>query len=130
MLTVNAVVRSVAAVMVAAAVLVMSSPDASARPKYATNANAKYPDLAKKIGTDGKLTCALCHTTKDNSKKQIRNNFGAAVGKNLEKKNESDDEKIKAALEKAEAEKSATDDKTFGDLIKDGTAPGTDEPAK
>lgn len=130
MLTVNGAVRSLAVVVVAAAVLVVSGQDASARPKYLSVANSKYPDLAKKIGTDGKLTCALCHTTKDNAKKQIRNNYGAAVGKNLEKKNETDEEKIKSALEKAESEKSATEGKTFGDLIKDGETPGTDEPAK
>jgi hypothetical protein len=130
MLTVHGVARSVAVAAVVAAILVVSGSDAVARPKYLTVVNSKYEDLAKKVGTDGKLTCALCHPTKDNAKKMIRNNYGAAVGKGLEKKNETDEEKIKKALEKAESEKSATDDKTFGDLIKDGTLPGTDEPAK
>lgn len=129
MLSVNRVARSVAVVVVAAAILVVSASDAAARPKYLTVANSKYPDLVKKFGTDGKLNCGLCHTTKDNAKKKIRNNFGAAVGKNLEKSNESDEAKIKSALEKAEGEKSATEGKTFGDLIKDGSLPGTDEPA-
>lgn len=100
---------------------------AHARPKYKNVLDATYPDLAKKHGTDGKLTCAVCHPDKD---KKIRNNYGVAVGKSLEKKNESDEAKIKDALTKAEGEKSATEGKTFGDLIKAGELPGTNEPAK
>jgi hypothetical protein len=129
MLKVNAVVRSMA-FLVVAAVLVVTAQDASARPKYLSVVNSKYTDLAKKVGTDGKLACTLCHPAKDNAKKKIRNNYGAAVGKSLDKTNEMDEDKIKKALDKAEGEKSATDGKTFGDLIKDGTLPGTDEAAK
>ena len=98
-----------------------------ARPKYLNVANGLYPDLAKKHGTDGKLTCALCHPEKD---KKIRNNYAAATGSKLEKKNETDEAKIKDALTKAEGEKSATEGKTFGDLIKAGELPGTAEAAK
>jgi hypothetical protein len=89
--------------------------------------SATYPELAKKHGTDGKLTCAVCHPDKD---KKIRNNYGAAFGKALTKKNETDEAKIKEALTKSEGEKSATDGKTFGDLIKAVELPGTAEAAK
>lgn len=130
MLNVKGVIRSVAVALIAALVLGVSAQDAAARPKYATAATSKYADLAKKAGTDGKLQCGMCHTSKDNAKKKIRNNYGAAVGKALGKANVMDEDEIKKALEKAEADKSATDGKTFGDLIKDGTLPGTDEPAK
>lgn len=107
--------------------MVFAGSDASARPKYKGLVDTTYPDLAKKHGTDGKLTCAVCHPDKD---KKIRNNYGAAVGKSLSKKNETDEAKIKEALTKAEGEKSATEGKTFGDLIKAGELPGTNEAAK
>lgn len=127
MLTVKNSVRFLVAGVVAAALFVVTGSDAMARPKYAAVATTTYPDLAKKHGTDGKLTCALCHPEKD---KKIRNNYGAAVGGKLGKKNEMDEAKIKEALTKAEGEKSATEGKTFGDLIKAGELPGTSEPAK
>ena len=95
MLTVNNAVRFLVAGTVAAAMFVMTGSEALARPKYLNVANGLYPDLAKKHGTDGKLTCALCHPEKD---KKIRNNYGAAVGGKLEKKNETDEAKIKDAL--------------------------------
>lgn len=107
--------------------MVVVGSDAVARPKYKATVDTTYPELAKAKGTDGKLTCAVCHPDKD---KKIRNNYGAAIGKSLEKKNETDEAKIKAALTKAEGEKSATEGKTFGDLIKANELPGTEEPAK
>ena len=100
---------------------------ASARPKYQAVMSKTYEDLTKKHGKDGKLSCAVCHPTK--SKKE-RNNYGAALGKALEKKNETDEAKIKEALVKTEKEKSATEGKTFGDLIKAGELPGTEEVVK
>lgn len=120
-------VRIAVAGFVAAAMFVMTGSKAEARPKYLTVVNGQYADLAKKHGTDGKLTCAVCHPDKD---KKVRNNYGAAFGGKLEKKNETDEAKIKEALTKAEGEKSATDGKTFGDLIKAGDLPGTNEAAK
>ena len=57
--------------------------------------------------------------------KKEKNNYGAAFGKALGAKNEKDGEKIKAALIKAEGEKSAVDGKTFGDLLKDGKLPAS-----
>ncbi|MCA9066713.1 MAG: hypothetical protein KDA96_26780 [Planctomycetaceae bacterium] len=125
MLNLKNVVRFGVAALVLAA-FVVSSEQASARPKFAAAATELYPDLAKKHGMNGKLTCAMCHPEKDKKK---RNNYGAAVGKHLTKKNEGDADKIKEALTKAEGEKSATEGKTFGDLIKAGELPGTNDAA-
>ncbi|MBL8818905.1 MAG: hypothetical protein JNL58_22950 [Planctomyces sp.] len=126
MLTLKNVVRVAIAGAVMVAVVVVSGGEASARPKYLTVATATYPDLAKKQ-TDGKLTCAMCHP---GTKKTDRNNYGLAVGKGLGKKNETDEAKIKEAITKAEKEASKTEGKTFGDLIKEGTLPGTNEVAQ
>lgn len=126
MLTVKNSVRFVVAGAVAVAMFVMTGSEAMARPKYVNVMNTTYPDLAKKVGTDGKLTCAVCHPKTD---KKVRNNYGAAFGGKLEKKNEADEAKIKEALTKAEGEKSATEGKTFGDLINAGELPGTSDAA-
>ncbi len=123
MVTVKNSVRFVVAGVLAAAMFVVTGGDAFARPKYKDVINTTYPDLAKKHGTDGKLTCAVCHPDKDKKK---RNNYGVALSKKLEKKNETDLDKIKEALTKTEGESSATEGKTFGDLIKAGDLPGTD----
>ncbi len=131
MLTVNNSIRFVVAMVATAALFVACGSDALARPKYKNLIDAKYPDLAKKHGTDGKLACTVCHPKIDGKDdKKVRNNYGAGLGKLLAKKNETDEDKIKEALTKLEAEKSATEGKTFGDLIKDGTLPGTDEAVK
>ena len=124
MLTVKNCVRFVVAGVLAASMFVVSGGEAMARPKYLNVFSSNYPDLVKKHGTDGKLTCAVGHPDKDKKK---RNNYGVAVAGMLEKKNESDEEKIKGALTKTEAEKSKTEGKTFGDLIKAGDLPGTTE---
>lgn len=124
MVTVNNSVRFVVAGVLAAAMFVVTGGDAMARPKYLNVLNTTYPDLVKKHGTDGKLTCAVCHPDKDKKK---RNNYGVALTGKLEKKNESDEAKIKEALTKTEGEKSATEGKTFGDLIKAGELPGTND---
>ncbi|HCP10937.1 MAG TPA: hypothetical protein DIT89_01265 [Planctomycetaceae bacterium] len=121
------VLKFVAVAAVAAGLFVSNGSQAVARPKYKDVMSANYAELAKKHGTDGKLTCAVCHPDKD---KKIRNNYGAEFGKALTKKNESDEAKIKEALTKAEAGKSATEGKTFGDLIKANELPGTAEAAK
>ena len=130
MLTVKKSVRFVVAGVLAASMFVVTGGEATARPKYKDVLNSTYPDLAKKKGTDGKLTCAVCHPSTDNAKKLKRNNYGLALAGKLEKKNLTDEAKIKEALTKTEGEKSKTEGKTFGDLIKSGELPGTDEEAK
>ena len=131
MLTVKNCVRVAVACVLTLSMFVVTGGEAVARPKYKTAINEQYPDLAKKQGTDGSLTCAVCHTTKDNAKKKHRNNYGLALAGKLKKDgNETDLEKIKEALKKVEGEKSKTEGKTFGDLIKAGELPGTDEVAE
>lgn len=108
------------------AIVAVTSGTASARPKYAAVMSKAYPDLTKKHGKDGKLSCAVCHPSKSKKK---RNNYGVEVGKGLGKKNQTDEDKIKGALTKAEAGESAVDGKTYGDLIKAGELPGDDKEA-
>ncbi|MFM7040308.1 MAG: hypothetical protein ACKO2L_21580 [Planctomycetaceae bacterium] len=127
MSTLKNAVRFTVASAVVLGLFAATGSQAVARPKYCNTMTAQYADLAKKVGTDGKLTCAVCHPDKD---KKIRNNFGAEFGKALGKKNETDEAKIKEALTKAEMGKSATEGKTFGDLIKALELPGTAEAAK
>lgn len=123
--------KSVGRVAIAGAVLfslfVAAGNNATARPNYLKVMNTAYPDLVKKHGKDGKLTCAVCHPSTEKSKKK-RNDYGVALTKVLGKKNETDKDKIKEALTKAEKEKNK-DDKTFGELIKAGDLPGKDEAA-
>lgn len=108
------------------AIVALTGDSASARPKYQQVLSKQYPELTKKHGKNGKLSCAVCHPSKSKKK---RNNYGVAMGKNVGKKNQSDLEKIKEAVVKAEKEKSATEGKTFGDLIKAGELPGTKDEA-
>ncbi len=125
MLTMKNLGRFVIAGACLFAIVVLSSGSASARPQFKTAFEKAYPDLAKKHGTDGKLTCAVCHPVKDKKK---RNDYGVALTKTLGEKNVKDADKIKEALTKAEAEKNA-DGKTYGELIKAGELPGKAEEA-
>ncbi len=102
---------------------VVDSEKAEARPQFKKAIAAQYPDNAavKKKG------CGACHPVKS---KKVKNNYGVAFGKGLTKKNEKGADAIKKALVAAEAGKSATEGKTFGDLLKAGELPGTDEAAK
>lgn len=106
------------------AIVLLTGPAASARPQYQKAMGVAYPDLVKKHGKDGKLACSVCHPSK--SKKE-RNNYGAAFGKAAGEKNVKDADKLKEVLTKIEKEKSATEGKTFGDLIKAGELPGTED---
>lgn len=126
MFTVKNAVRVSCAVLLVAGLAVSTGSNAVARPKYKDAISALYPELAKKHGTNGKLSCAVCHPGKS---KKDRNNYGVAFGGKLEKSNETDAAKITAALEAAAKLDSATKDKTFGDLIEALELPGTDEKA-
>ncbi len=97
---------------------------ADARPQYKKEFEAKYPGMAAQIA---KVKCGICHPPGAKEKKKARNNYGQALGKVLNAKNVSDKEAILKALGAIEAEKSATEGKTFGDLIKAGTLPGKNE---
>ena len=92
--------------------------EAQARPDYLNKGfTPAYPALKAEIET---AKCGICH----GSDKKVRNDYGKAFGAALGEPKVTDVEKIKAALKKAEAEKSSTEGKTFGDLIKDGKLPG------
>ena len=89
--------------------------DAQARPLYCKTFIEQYPKV--EAAKDAK--CGICHPGKE---KTERNNYGQALCKTIGE-NEKDAAKVKAALTKTEAEKSAVEGKTFGDLLKDGKLP-------
>ncbi len=96
----------------------MNGPDAQARPKYLEGFKKAYPDLMSQVET---AKCGVCHF---GNKKTDRNDYGKAVGTAAGEKNVMAADKIEEALKKAEKEKSSTEGKTFGDLIKDKKLPG------
>lgn len=106
---------------------VMTSTQSVGQLQYAKELYKLDEDFGKKHGKSGKVSCAVCHPSKS---KKDRNNYGAALTKALGAKKVKDTEKIKKALEKVAKEKSATEGKTFGDLIKAGELPGTKEVAE
>jgi len=128
MLNLKTIGRTVTAGALLLALLVLSSGQAEARPKFVGVFKKTYPELKK--NKEIKINCAVCHNTKDNRKKKHRNNYGVALGKVLDTENEKDKEKIAAALKKIEAEKSHVEGKKFGELIKDGKLPGEDKAAE
>ena len=94
-----------------------------ARPNYKGLFEKQYPEVVKKEGKDGKLTCVVCHEGDDKKK---RNNYGEAlISAGKIAKMEKDEAKIKEAFTKTEPEKSAVKDKTFGDLLKEGKLPAS-----
>lgn len=95
----------------------LASDVAQARPKYLGEFKAAYSNVAEAE----EAKCGVCHPAQD---KKVKNDYADALGKALDGKNIMDVEKIKAALKKIEGEKSATDGKTFGQLLKDGKLPG------
>ncbi len=112
--------RTMIAVTVSGLLLISAlTGGVDARPQYKKAFGEKYPDVVKKQGKT-KTGCNVCHPEKS---KKVRNNYGTALGK-VVKKNEKDTKKIAEALGKVEKEKSATKDKTFGDLLKEGELPG------
>lgn len=112
--------KAVMLVVAGAAVIGLVVSSADARPKYKTAWDAEYLKEGSAIhkALDGKSNCMLCHQGKDKKK---RNAYGMAVGNTLGAKNVMDLAKITEALKKAAAEKAPGSDKTFGDMIKDGT---------
>ena len=100
-----------------------SARDAQARPDYYKTFSDKYPDLKTLAEADPVKKCGVCH----GADKKMRNDYGKAYGTALGEKNvkhADNAKKLEEALKKIESEKSGTDGKTFGDLIKDGKLPG------
>jgi hypothetical protein len=114
-------------VAAAIAILCFASMQVEARPQYNTAWLKKYDAVAKANDVKDKVKCAVCHPGKD---KKDRNAYGKAVGAALGKKMEKDPKAIEAAFVKAEGEKSESEGKTFGDLLKDKKLPAKVEPAK
>lgn len=67
--------------------------------------------------------CTVCH--QDSDKKSLRNNYGDAIAKTLNQKNESDADRFRATLRDVELLPSAIEGKTFGDLIKEHRLPAS-----
>ena len=99
------------------ATLVGGPQNVQARPGYLKSFDTAYPALKATEATK----CGVCHF---GEKKTNRNDYGKAVGEALGAKDVKDADALTAALKKAEAGKSSTEGKTFGDLIKDGKFPG------
>ncbi|MFM9965568.1 MAG: hypothetical protein ACKV2Q_30655 [Planctomycetaceae bacterium] len=110
---------------IAAGLAMGFSGTVEARMPYKKQFEAMYPDVVKKEGKDGALTCNVCHESGEGKTKKDRNNYGKALSKILGDKEEKDVEKIKEGLKSTEKEKSAIADKTFGDLLKDGKLPAS-----
>ena len=101
-----------------AGLLSVTAGRVDARPNYKKIFDSTYEKVAK----DNKTTCLVCHEEGEDKKK--RNNYGQALAKIIKVK-ETDEAKVKEAFTKAESEKSAVKDKTFGDLLKDGKLPAS-----
>lgn len=94
----------------------LSAPEAQARPQYLKQFIETYPSLADAAKMK---KCGVCHPGKD---RKMRLDYGKAIGTNLGKKNQKDEEVIVESIKKAEEAKNG-DGKTFGELIKDGKLP-------
>ncbi len=113
---------SLAALFVLGVSLSCLTTSAQARPKYLAEFKKAYPNLE---AAASEAKCGICHPNTDNKKE--RNDYGKEMGKGLTMKNEKDEAKIKEALTKAEAGKSAIEGKTYGDLIKEDKLPNATE---
>lgn len=91
--------------------------EAQARPNYVKEFTTKYPGNS----AAAEAKCGICHY---GDSKKNRNDYGKEFGAALPAPNCKDSGKLQEALGKAEAGKSATAGKTFGDLIKEGKLPG------
>jgi hypothetical protein len=101
-----------------------SPVEVSARPKYKETFEGKYAGLAEQVN---KVKCGVCHPPAAEEKKKVRNTYGQALEKALGAKNVDDKAAILKALGAIEAQKSAAEGKSFGDLIKAGELPGVNE---
>lgn len=111
---------AVCGLFAAIAIFCSSTAQVEARPQYNTAWQKKYPDVVNANEVKEKVKCAVCHP---GTKKTDRNAYGKAMGAALGKKNEKDAKAIEASFVKAEGEKSETEGKTFGDLLKDKKLP-------
>jgi hypothetical protein len=101
--------------------LLVNSNEADGRMQYNKAFGETYPDNKEAGALAGNAKCTICHS---GANKKMRNDYGMALGKAIGAMNEKNDAKIKEALKKVEGEKSGTEGKTFGDLLKAGKLPG------
>ncbi|MEX0702637.1 MAG: hypothetical protein WD069_11125 [Planctomycetales bacterium] len=104
------------------AVLCAAPHPAEARPQYAKEFLTKYPGL--KAEANKVKNCGVCHGGDSGADKKTRNDYGETLMSMLGGVNVKPAEEINAALDKAAAEKSGSDGKTYGELIQDGKLPG------
>lgn len=109
--------RLLTAMALVVGVTVGFSTQAKAGPRQLKVFAATYPQVAAR----NKISCSVCHARSD---KTMRNNYGEALAKNIQTK-EQDEAKIRAAFEKTEPEPSVIPGKTFGDLLKLGLLPAS-----
>lgn len=74
---------------------ITSERPGDARPNYKACWEEVYKDTVKKIGKNGKVTCAVCHVGDD---KKHLNHYGKAIAEELGEKAVKDKEKIIAAI--------------------------------
>ncbi|MDA0832775.1 MAG: hypothetical protein O2955_08190 [Planctomycetota bacterium] len=91
-------------------------PRVEARPDYLKGFMVEYPEFKMANG----VKCLLCHE-KD---KKFRNNYGVAFARALNGKKIKNRAFIVQALKKVDLEQSATEGKSFGDLIEADELPG------
>ncbi|MFO0918417.1 MAG: hypothetical protein U0872_08890 [Planctomycetaceae bacterium] len=95
-------------------------PSVEARPGYSEVFQSTY---SKELsGNEHATKCTVCHY---GPVKRSRNDYGSAVTKALKTRNVRDPAAIRQALHEAAKKPSATEGKSFGDLIKAGQLPGT-----
>jgi hypothetical protein len=101
----------------------VGAQQAHARPYFLKMWIEAYPDVAKDNDVKEKVKCNVCHV---GTNKKMRNAYGKALQKAFGKKlKKSDDQEFNDGLKKVEGEKSETEGKTFGDLLKDKKLPST-----
>lgn len=102
----------------AIAFLVAWQRPSDARPNYKACWEEVYKDVVKKIGKDGKVTCAVCHVGDD---KKHLNHYGKAIAEELGEKAVKDKEKIIAAI-KAVAKRKCKSG-VWGERLEKGLVP-------
>jgi hypothetical protein len=116
--------------LMAGLVLGVGVRQAEARPYFFGWWTEAYPDVTKAQQVKSKVKCNVCHY---GASKKNRNAYGKALqeafGKKL-KNNPADKMIFTDSLKKVEDEKSQTEGKTFGDLLKAKELPATPPESK
>lgn len=107
-------------------VMVATTRQAQARPAYLGWWTETYPKVAEENDVKKMVKCNVCHV---GPKKKNRNAYGKALDHALTKKNlpKADKQVFIDALKKVADEKSQTEGKTFGDLLKANELPAKEK---